>query len=74
MKAVGRTVRSQMSDVLFFVPFDLFIGNDSMWVALENHTENGFAVEVGCARAGARLDVMGEAAGGGVVAFAEGAG
>lgn len=52
----------------------MLVGDDPMRVTLANYTEDGFAVEVGGARTGACLDVLGEAAGGDVVLSAEWAG
>jgi hypothetical protein len=72
--AVECAAGSCVFDILILAPPDLLIGDDAMWVTLTNHAEDGFAVKIGGARAGTCLEVVGEAAGGGVVDLAEGAG
>jgi hypothetical protein len=54
------------------VQFDLFVGDNVVQVMLANRVEDGFVVKIRGAKAGTRLEMVGKAARGGVVA--EGAG
>jgi hypothetical protein len=67
-------VGNHISDILFLVPSNLLVGNGSIWVTLANRTEDSFSVKLWGARAGTPLEVVGEAAGRGVVGLAKGAG
>ena len=71
--AVERTVGSRVFDVLFLVPFNLLVGDDAVPVTLANHAEDSFTVKHRGMRAGTRLEMMDEAAGGSIVGLAEGA-
>jgi hypothetical protein len=74
VEVVECTVGSRVFDILFLVPFNLFVGDGAMRITLSNHAKDGFAVKLRGVRAGTCFDVVGEAAGGGVVDLAERAG
>jgi hypothetical protein len=56
------------------MPFNLLVRDEAVWVTPANNGEDGFAVQIGSAKAGTRLKMMSEATGSGVVVLAEGAG
>lgn len=58
----------------FVVPFEEVVRDDAVAVTLPQGAEDGFAVDAGSVRAGAGLEVVRDAAGGGEGSLAEGAG
>jgi hypothetical protein len=65
---------SRVLDVLFLVPFNLLVGDNAVQVTLANHADDGFAVKPCGAGAGTCLEVVGEAAGRGIINLAKRAG
>ena len=53
------------------MPSYLLVGDDPARVTLANHAEDSFAVKTRGVRTGPRLEVVGEAASGGVVDLAK---
>lgn len=73
--AVECMMASRVFDVLLIVvPFNLLASDDAVRVTLAHHAEDRVAVQFRGARAGTHLEVVDEAAGGGVLDLAEGAG
>lgn len=56
--AVECPTRSCISNVLFLVPFNLLIGDDTLWVAVANRTEDGFTIHLRSVWTGSRFEVM----------------
>jgi len=74
VRAIPRLVGGGVGRCRLLVPADLLLGDDAAGVALADDLEDGVAVEVRSALAGAGLEVVAQAAGAGVVDLAEGAG
>jgi hypothetical protein len=69
--AVESTFGRRIFDVLVLAPFDMFVGDGTVQVALTNDAENTFAVKLLGARARLCLKVVSKAASSCVVALAE---